>query len=364
MGYIILLMKKLEWYILRRFLFFLTLFTIGAIFIFIVVNFFERIDHFVSNKASIISILRFYVFQLGYIFNLMFPVAHLLALFLSLGELSAKNEILAIRAGGISLKRVFLPLLVFALFSSLLDLFVAEVFGYPGYNKAERVMRVEIEKRKPIFGRISGEDISFFWKNNLYFFGYINRLRNTASRITIFEFKKDTIVRMIDARSGTFNGRFWVLRDGTERIIGKKDTLIFFRKRAFPEFTITPFEFLKKRSRLIYTPAKELKKLIDKKKKAGLDYTAELAEYISRFSFPFSCFVMLFFSIPLASSSRWKGRSTMFGIALSLAFLYWGMFQGIKLAGSLGKINPYLAGHLTNLIFFIPSLYMYLKIDD
>lgn len=363
LTFIIYIVKRLQRYVLGKFLYFLILFTLGSIFLFIVVNFFERIDRFVSNKASILSIIKFYTFQLGYIFNLMFPVAHLLALFLSLGELSAKNEILAIRAGGISLKKVFLPLLVFALFSSILDLVVAETVGYSGYNKAERVMRVEIEKRKPIFGRISGSDISFFWKNRLYFFGYINRLRNIGSRITIVEFKKDSIVRIVNARYGTFNGKFWILKDGTERRIGEEDTLIFFRKRPFPEFNITPFEFLKRRSRLIYTPAIEIKTLIDKKKKAGLDYTPELAEYLSRFAFPFACFVMVFFGIPLASSSRWRGRSTMFGVALALAFLYWGMFQGIKLAGSLGKIDPLLSAHLTNIIFLIPSFYMYIKID-
>ncbi len=346
-------------------MFFLALFTLGSVFIFVVVNFFERLDQFVSNKASFMSILRFYVFQLGYIFNLMFPVSHLLALFLSLGELSAKNEILAIRAAGISLKRVFLPLLIFGLFASFVDLFVAEVLGYPGYQKAERVMRVEIQKRKPIFGRISGEDISFFWKNRLYYFGYINRIRNIGSRISVIEFKGDSITRKIDARDGIFNGKFWILKNGTERIIRPgKDTLIFFRKRPFPEFDVTPFEFLKKRSRLIYTPAKELKDVIGKKKKAGLDYTAELAEYLSRFAFPFSCFVMLFFGIPLATSMRSRAKATMFGLALALAFIYWGMFQGIKLAGSLGKINPYISAWLTNIIFFVPSLYMYFKIDD
>ncbi len=334
-------------------------------FIFVVVNFFERLDQFVSHKAAFHVIVKYYVFQLGYIFNLMFPVAHLLALFLSLGELAMKNEILAIRAAGISLKRVFIPLLVFGFFSSILDLFVAEVLGYPGYQKSERVMRVEVQKRKPIFGRISGENISFFWKNRLYYFGYINRIRNIGSKITIIEFEGDSIKRQITAKNGYFNGKYWVLKDGTERRVGlKKDTLIFFRKRPYPEFNITPFEFLKKRSRLIYTPAKELKEVIDKKKKAGLDYTAELAEYLSRFAFPFSCFVMLFFGIPLASSMRGKAKATAFGLALSLAFLYWGMFQGIKLAGSLGKINPYLSAWLTNIIFFVPSLYMYFRIDD
>ncbi len=358
-------MRKLERYILKRFVLFLTLFTLGAMFIFVVVNFFERLDQFVSNKAAFITIVKFYVFQMGYIFNLMFPVAHLLALFIALGELAMKNEILAIRAAGVSLKRVFLPLLVFALFSSLLDLFVAEVLGYPGYQKSERVMRVEIQKRKPIFGRVSGENVSFFWQNRLYYFGYINRIRNIGSRITVIEFDGDSIKRQITAKDGVFNGKYWILKDGTERIIRpRKDTLIFFKKRPYPEFNITPFEFLKKRSRLIYTPAKELKEVIDKKKKAGLDYTAELAEYLSRFAFPFSCFVMLFFGLPLAASMRGKAKATAFGLALALAFLYWGMFQGIKLAGSLGKINPYVSAWLTNIIFIVPSLYMYLKIDD
>lgn len=295
----------------------------------------------------------------------MFPVSHLLALFLSLGELSAKNEILAIRASGISLKVIFFPLLIFGLFSSFLNLFVAEVLGYPGYQRAERVMRVEIQRRKPVFGRISGKDISFFWDNRLYYFGYINRIRNIANRVSIIELEGDSIVRKIDARDGVFNGKYWILKNGTERIIRpERDSIVFFKAKPFPEFNITPFEFLKKRSRLIYTPAKELKSLIDKKKKAGLDYTPELAEYLARFAFPFSCFVMLMFGIPLASSMRRNTKSALFGMALSLSFIYWGLFQGIKLAASLGKINPYLSAWLPNITFLLPSLYMYFRIDD
>jgi len=356
-------MKIFDRYVIREFFKLLFIFTLGSIFIFIVVNFFERIDSFVGNRATPSQILSFYLYQIPYIFVLMFPIGHLLAIFFSLGEMARRNELLALKAAGINLRRIFLPLIFIGVLNTIITFSVNEYLSYSGMRKASYIKKVEIEKRHTPYGAVRASNFSFLEDDKLFFFRLIDRRQNIAKGLTVYIFKGKKPKIRIDAETGRYTkDSVWVFYNVTERIIGDlEDTIYFYPEKVYLTFNVSPFEFLKRRHDLEEMSGRELLKLITKKKRSGLDYTEELVEFYTRFSFPFAVLIILFFTLPMAASLKGKGKTYSFGLAVSLTFIYWGILQAFRSLGHAGKVNPAIAAWLPNLIFLTCGIYLHVK---
>ena len=102
-------MRILDRYLLREFLLFLVLGLIGFIVIFIVVDLIEKMDVFLDHKASFLLVAEYFLNLAPDVVVKMLPVALLLATFLALGQLNKFGELTAMRAGGLSLVRILMP---------------------------------------------------------------------------------------------------------------------------------------------------------------------------------------------------------------------------------------------------------------
>ena len=80
--------------------------------LYLIVDFFERLDLLLRNHAAPISAVRYFVFKIPLMVTQIMPPAVLAAVLLSLGMLSRRNEIIALRASGVSLVQTAFPLLV------------------------------------------------------------------------------------------------------------------------------------------------------------------------------------------------------------------------------------------------------------
>lgn len=342
----------------------LILFLAGVIFIFILVNFFERIDKFVEKKASPFSIIKYYFYQIPYLITLLFPVAHLLATFFSLGEMARKNELLAIKASGINLLRLFKPLIILALFNSFLAFFLSETLSPMGMRTARDIYAVEIRKGTKRFERTFAKDLSFWGQGEkFFFFESIDSRKNLAYGIIMMEFERGIIKRRVDAKKGIYTKEGWIFYDVTERIFKENGGIVnFFKEKNFSEIVESPFDFLKGRKELEEMEWKELVKRIKMLKGAGLSYSEDLVEFHTRIAFPFANLVILIFALPLASSLRGRGRAYGFGISVIFSFVYWGIMQFSKALGQVERLNPLLSAWLPNIIFLEFALLAFRKI--
>ncbi len=336
----------------------------AVILLFIIVNFFETLDKFVDRKPSIFSILKYYLYQIPYLVVLLFPMAHLLASFFSVGEMARRLEILAIKASGINLHRILIVLGFAGLLDSGISFVVGEFFMPEANRKFRYVKTVEIEKKRSPFKRIFARNLSFFGKSGyLYFFKYISSRNNRGISPIVMKIRNGRVVQRIDARDGVYRDSMWVFKDVTVRDFFDGEVKVeFYREKEFPELTESPFELLQEQYRLDEMSVFDLKKKLSALKSAGLDYLKILAEIHIRIAFPFANFVILFFSLPLAMSMRGKGRTLGFGLSVLLSFVYWGILQSSKIMGQLGKMDPLLAAWTPNILFFLPGLYFVFKL--
>ena len=119
------MLKKLDLYILSQFLVILFLSIVGFLSIFLVVDLIENLDRFMDNNVPKNIILEYYVYSLPYFLSIGLPMSVLISTVLSLGNLVKRNEWTAMKASGISIYRVAIPLIlsgfVLSGFSFLLD---------------------------------------------------------------------------------------------------------------------------------------------------------------------------------------------------------------------------------------------------
>ena len=82
---------------------------------YLLVDFFERVDDFIEHQAPISQYVLYFACKTPMIVVQIAPMAVLMGVFMTLGGLSRTNELTAMRAGGISLWRITIPLLATAL---------------------------------------------------------------------------------------------------------------------------------------------------------------------------------------------------------------------------------------------------------
>ena len=128
-------MKRLDRFLIRSFVgpFFAILFVV--VFILVMQFLWLYIDELVGKGLSMKVIMEFLAWGSATMLPLSLPLATLLASMMTLGTLGENNELLAIKAAGISLQRVLIPLGVICGIISVGAFFVANDLIPVAYNK-------------------------------------------------------------------------------------------------------------------------------------------------------------------------------------------------------------------------------------
>lgn len=131
------LIKKLDWYIIGKFLstFFFAIMVLAVISC--VIDYSEKVDNLVSKKAPLSAILTYYKDFVPHITALLFPLFIFIATIFFTSKLAYKSEIIAILSAGVSFQRFLRPYLIGGGFLCLVSL-VANHWIIPNANK-ERI---------------------------------------------------------------------------------------------------------------------------------------------------------------------------------------------------------------------------------
>jgi len=342
-------MKVIDKYILREFLrnflYSLLFFTI----LILVIRFSEKeMGKYVSRNMSVSASIFSLLLQIpGYIVRIS-PPAALFATFFSLGRMAQNNEVIAMKAAGISLYRVFVPVFTAAM---LIALFMI-VFNDQVATRATR-------KESEVTGSSSLSDIArhviFESSGNrvIYVSVMFPRSRNMQN-VTIYEFDENNSVRRETfAKRVSWFDETWTLSDLIVRDFDDKggwSETTYDRK----EITISedPEIMAKGARNLKEMSLSDLSKLVKFKKAAGRTVRKDLVTFHDKISFPFACFIMAVLGAPLFIIFGKSGTAVGFLLTMFISFLYWGIAIAVFEAfGNNGKLPPMLACWLANFIF-------------
>ncbi len=350
-------MKKFDRYALRQFvvtcLFSLAAFTA----IFLVIDLMENLDDFIDKAAPAGIILTYYIYFMPEIIKLMLPVGVLLSALFTTGRLSAHNELIALKSGGVSLYRFMAPFIVLAVglsaFAIWFNGWVVPATNQKKFSIARSYFHKYLENtsKANIFIQDS--------RDRILSIGIYDDLRSTAIRVSIQEFDPAD-PSVMSARYDAFEMRWnpgpgnWTLLSGTERKFtpgGEIQTA--FQEKTLPAMKFSPDDVRKKQQKPDEMDYNELGDFIDHQRSAGQDVSRWLVDYYGKIAFPFANLIVVIFGIPFAAIKRRSGLGVEFGIALAICFLYMIFMKVSQAFGYNGDMDPLLTAWLANLIFLL-----------
>lgn len=370
-------MKIISRYVLKEGVFLFGLCLTGLTLIFLIIDFFDRIQRYAGKDGAPISLsLLYFFYKIPEIIYQMAPMTALFAGILTLTVLSKSNELIAFRAGGISLRRICMPLLAGSVVLSVLLLLFAQYvapFSTSHRQSAYRHIKAYGKMKK------EGGDVARYLKEPAAVIsnwqrgdGYVFFVRRTSSghkklhSLSLFETGPDMeLIRRFDALTAEWNGNAWIGKNVTVRSFGVDTIDTVTHKSLELPIREKPDELTSPEGDIMDMSISELYKVVRKFKKRGLNAREYEVEFHSKLAYSFSAIILTLLALPLGIRGVRSGGGASFGIILAIAFgvLYWAVFAQATNLGKAGAINPILSAWVANILFGVVGISIFKGID-
>jgi LPS export ABC transporter permease LptG/LPS export ABC transporter permease LptF len=350
-------------YIIKEFLRYFIYAAMSFTIIFIIVEAFHLIDDLMKNKIPLRTLLNYLKYYSPNVLYLVIPLSSMTAVLVCLSILSRNNEIIAIKANGISLYRVALPIIFTGIIISLAE-FAAQEYILPSTNKIANNLRREIKGLPQISYSPNINNWIFGEKNNIYNFAFAEQEKNLFYNFQIIEFKENSwdIKRRIYSQYASPINNLWYLHnvdiyslvDGAFKY-HKKDVLrIVLAENA--DYFQSELKLPEQMS--IF----ELYRYIKSLSKKGFDVTHLNVDFYHKPSFALASLIMILIGLPFSFSMGKKGA--LYGIGLSILFgiFYWAFMAFCKSLGYIGILPAFAAAWTPNIFLSIIAITLFLNI--
>src|SRR3989454_5872539 len=140
--------RLMDLYILRRFLYYFVLLMGAFVFLFETFTFFELLDDIARHRVPFLIVVDYFRYLAPYLLYQLAPLGALVAVLVTLGIMSKNNEIVAIKASGISMYRLAVPLLLAGLTLALAMIGLDDTY-LPYANQRQDALHNLIKGRPP-----------------------------------------------------------------------------------------------------------------------------------------------------------------------------------------------------------------------
>jgi lipopolysaccharide export system permease protein len=342
-------LKILDRYVLSEFIAYLAMGLLAFIGIFVIVDVFEKIDTFVDAQAPLTLVLRFYLSYVPVVLIEILPVAVLLASLIAFGRMVRLHELTAMRSGGRSLFRIYLPVLVFVTGIAATSFALGELVVPEANSRRKRIMNHEIKKKPEAQAR--RQDVRYVGQGGrVYIIGSYDVRRAVMRDVVIQEFAAGALVRRIDARHGRWQDGRWELSEGyTRRFDGDRVTTEHFDRMPLAA-TEVPDDFSKEERDPDIMGFRELRSWISRFRQSGGDAAPYLVDMQMKLAAPFVNLVTVILGAAISSRLRRGGLAVGFGLSFLISFLYYALIRAAQAVGRGGSLPPLLAAWLPNLV--------------
>jgi LPS export ABC transporter permease LptG/LPS export ABC transporter permease LptF len=363
--------RILDEYVLREFLGTFLLVLSAFVMLMLVFTFFELIGDILRNHIALSMIGAYLVNLAPSMLYQITPLAVLIAVLVTFGVLNRNSEIVAMKATGISLYRLVIPIVSIAA-AMAVALFLFDQFYLPQANRRQEALHNIIKGKPPqtvlhpeqnwIFGAPRRGD-----PGRIFYYQFFDPDRNEFANLSIFEFDPSTFAlsRRIfaaravwDAGSGT-----WRFLNGWQRDIAGANVTEFreFQQTSYPEIYEDPGYFKKESLQAQEMNFGQLDRYIGDLRQSGFDTMRLRVELWQKLAYPLVAIVMAVLAIPFALSMGRRGSLTGIAVAVAVALAY---FVVNSFFGALGNVNYLpapLAAWSADLLFGLVGGYLLLK---
>ena len=364
--------RILDEYILREFTGMFALVLAGFVLLMIVFTFFDLVGDILRNHIAL-SVVGAYLLNLtpSMLYNIA-PLAVLIAALVTFGVMNRNSEIVAIKATGISLYRLIIPIVTMAAVLAVV-LFLFDQYYLPQANRKQEALRNQIKGRptqtylhpeqKWMFGQkpLPGEP------GRIFYYEFFDPDRNEFANLSVFEFDPGTfqLTRRIFAKRVVWSrdSAGWVFENGWVRDVEGANVRDYrtFLETSFPEIRATPDYFKKEDLQSQEMNFGQLDHYIHDLQQSGFDTKRLSVALWHKLSYPLIAVVMAVLAIPFALSMGRRGSITGVAVAIAVALAYMVIDN---LFGAMGYVNylpAYMAAWSADVLFGLAGGYLLLK---
>ncbi len=349
-------MRILDGYLLRTFCMPWLTCLLGFSFLFVIVDLVESLEGFVDNGVSGLHIILYYLRFLPSIWNYVGPITLLLGLLYALYQLTRNNEVIAMRASGISLYRVLFPFLVLGIVISIFSTWISTTVAprnlawteefFARLEHDDQILLKELRFKEP--------DARRTWD-----IGSLNPVSGNMTSVTVYQKRDDAEKSMeyiLKAQAAFFRDDYWFFENATVQKYTKEGYRLG-RREDFellpkPTFAESPERIVRDTKRFEYLTSSELKGYLKDRESLSEKTMAHLnTELQMRRGHPWLCLVTILLAVPFGTTTARKGVFQGVASCLLLFFGLYFLMNFFKAMGLGQKVDPWVAGWAPTLIF-------------
>lgn len=357
------IMKKLDIYIIKKFLgtFFFSILLI--ITISMVFDFSEKVDDFIERKAPWEAIVfDYYLNFIPYFANLFSPLFIFISVIFFTSKLASNTEIISILASGISFRRLLFPYFISATFLAILSFYLNN-FLIPDANKSRLEFTYKYVKN-PYRNTDKNIHVQLDKESYMYMESY-NATNDIGYKFSLEKFDEEgnlTYKLIADYVRWDSLINKWSIQNYFERTISGFEENIKTGMVKDTSLNILPKAFKTRKSEVEAYDYNELNTAIAEEKFKGSKMAVyyEIEKY-ERMAFPFASFILTLMGVSIASRKVRGGIGIHIGAGIGLSFTYILFMQVSQTFATNGSLSPLLAAWIPNIIYGIIALYLLKK---
>lgn len=326
-------------------------------------------------ELSLTDTLLLFVYMSPTFLQLAAPISCMLAIFIVFLRLESDREMIALKAGGVSLYQLLLSPILFALCAGLMTLFLAFYGISWGMNNFRNtIIDVATNRAKIVIqAGVFNKDIPGF----VLYAKQVDPISGFMSQVLV----QDSSLALDDDAHTNENNTFDTTILAPEGHIDtdreKGDLLFLLKNGKIYSSEHDSSNILRFREYIVRIPLNNVFSGLDlgpiEPKEMSFEELLALSpdevrqksekvankliiERHKRLVFPFACFVLGLLSIPMSIACAGVNKQQGLGLALLLFIVYYGFLStGISI-GEKGKLDPYIGIWLPNLFFIIVAM--------
>jgi len=363
--------RILDEYIVREFVIMFLMVLAGFVLLMIVFTFFDLVGDILRNHIPLATVGDYLINLTPSMLYQIAPLAVLIAALVTFGVLNRNSEIIAIKATGISLYRLVIPIVVIAVCLAI-SLFLFDQYYLPLANRRQEALRNVIKGRPPqtylhpeqkwIFGPSHPGQAS-----RIFYYEFFDPDAKEFANLSIFELDPYTfqLTRRIFAKRAVWDSdtRDWLFQNGWVRDVEGANVTSYrtFLETSFPEIHVTPDYFKKEYLQSQEMNFGQLDRYIRDLRQSGFDTKRLSVALWHKLAYPLLAVVMAVLAIPFALSMGRRGSLTGVAVAIAVALAYW-VVDG--LFGAMGYVNylpAAMAAWSSDVLFALVGGYLLLR---
>lgn len=361
----------LDEYVLREFLKTFVMVLAGCVLLMLVFTFFELINDILRNHTPLSTVGAYLVNLTPSMLYRITPLSVLLSVLVTFSILNRSSELIAMKATGISIYRLVIPVLVISAVLAC-GLFAFDQFYLPQANRKQEALR-NIIKGRPAQTTLNPDQKWIFGQQNpgepecIFYYQFFDPDENAFANLSLFEFDPKTfaLTKRIFAARAVWNqsARGWIFQNGWERNMQGASLSSFreFQNATFAEVHEEPSYFKKESLQSQEMNFGQLRHYIGDLQQSGFDTMRLRVDLYDKLAYPLVTIVMAVLAIPFALSTGRRGSLTGVAAAIGIGVGYWVVAALFNAMGTVNYLPSAVAAWSPDILFGLTGGYLLLR---